>query len=207
MMNTENRWNEMRAAVLSEARQPAMPRSWMREGAAISLVHIAVALSALFIADLLYDHSAEARSIGAPLFLGAAFCGVIATLALGRTARRFAVAGAGLFAFGAVAHVASRELTWEIPWWASANCALGEFLMAALPALVTTTILRRFAFQAERALLGGVAAAATGLWVLDLTCPAHGAYHALVFHLVPALLVVAAALFVRRVLSSHTHVP
>lgn len=207
MMKSENEWSTVRAAVLAEAQKPAATRWWMREAAGLFLVHLVVALGSLTIAGVAYGHAATTLSASTLLFIGATGSGVIATLALGRTRERFAVTCAVLFVLGAVTHVAQHELIWAAPWWAYANCALGELAMAMLPGVATTVALRRFAFQPDRALLGGVAAAATGLLVLDLTCPADGAFHALAFHLVPALVVVVIALLARRAISSRSHVP
>lgn len=207
MMNAENEWSPSRAAVLEEAQKPAATRSWIREAAGLFLVHGVVALASLAIAGVAYGHEPTTFGASTLLFIGATGCGVIAALALGRMRQRFAASCAVLFVLGAVTHVARHDLAWASPWWAYANCALGELVMAMLPGIATTVVLRRFAFQPDRALLGGVAAAATGLWVLDLTCPADGAFHALAFHLIPALVVVVIALLARRTVSSRSHVP
>ncbi len=67
--------------------------------------------------------------------------------------------------------------------------------------------LRGFAFSRRSALLGGLAVAGTGLLALDLTCPIGTPRHVLVFHLAPAVAVVAALTLVRSRLTSRSFTP
>jgi hypothetical protein len=103
----------------------------------------------------------------------------------------------GLGGFGSAIHV----------YCESPSCAPGELAISLLPGIATILILRRFAYQPKRAVAGGLAAGATGLLALDLTCALRNVAHVALFHVLPCAFVILAIAEVRRRLPSRTHVP
>ncbi len=206
-MSDRNDFETMRAALLAEAARPAAVRSWTGDLAWLQWVHLAVIGAALVFAAVGWGHPPAPRGVSGWLLLAAIVSGLVAVVALGRATRWWAAVSAVTGAVGVALHLAGYELASTAPFWADADCALAELAIAAVPAAVTIATLRRFAFQRNRAILGGVAAAATGLLVLDLTCPADSMAHAFSFHLLPALAVVTIASLVRATMTSHTYTP
>jgi len=92
-------------------------------------------------------------------------------------------------------------------FFASASCVAGELAVAIVPAAFALLAVRRFAARAEQAALAGVAAAATGLVVLDATCDLRDLSHVAAFHLAPSALVVLAVALVRACVRSDTFSP
>jgi len=73
--------------------------------------------------------------------------------------------------------------------------------------VASVLVLRRFAYQPVRALVGGLGAAATGVLVLHFTCVVGALSHVLVFHVTPAVLVACALVAVRSKVASQAFTP
>ncbi len=97
----------------------------------------------------------------------------------------------------------------EHPTWAlmDAGCAAAELGISVVPIAASLCVLKRFAYHPMRALTGGLAAGATGLLVLNLSCPVDGPAHALAFHIAPWLIVACATVAIRSRLRSTSFVP
>ncbi|HYV47393.1 MAG TPA: hypothetical protein VFA20_21185 [Myxococcaceae bacterium] len=90
---------------------------------------------------------------------------------------------------------------------AGRTCASVELACAALPLGVTLWLQRRFAFDPLRAVLGSVAAAATGVFALHLHCPVGTADHLYAFHVAPWVLLGGLGLWIRSRLGSRSYAP
>jgi hypothetical protein len=134
-------------------------------------------------------------------------CSIIAALVPNGYARAWTTASVVSGVVAAAVHVAGFASDAAAPLFADAECALAELAIAALPVGATLLTLRTFAYEKTRALVGGSAAAWTGVLVLDVSCPAEGSGHALLFHLLPGALVVVVAMATRARARSHTQVP
>ena len=87
------------------------------------------------------------------------------------------------------------------------ECVPLELLLALLPACVTLVILRGFAYRLKESFIGGLAAGATGLLALELTCPVESTAHLVAYHFVPCIAVGVALTWMRSRLSSKTYAP
>ncbi|MDD9941590.1 MAG: hypothetical protein OXU20_11160 [Myxococcales bacterium] len=199
-----------RVLMVEAARSSPVARPWRRDALALLVVHGAMVVAALAVALWVLDHPPTLRpawgSASTVLLATATLAGLISAVSLGRLARQFRTTS---FAVGALAVSAHLAVFWgpSAPLLHDADCALAELAIAAIPATITVLTLRRFAYRFPRAVSGGMAAALTGLLVLDLTCPANGLLHAVLFHALPAALVLVAAVAARARGVSYSHVP
>jgi predicted anti-sigma-YlaC factor YlaD len=147
-------------------------------------------------------------SLGLPLAvaLGVAFGG--AWLAALSPRRGPAVLG-GIVGIGVAvtAMLATCELG-SAGWFrGTAHCALTCVLTSALPVGLAVLLLRRFAFSWGRAVAGIAAAGGVGVLMLELVCPSASFAHVAVSHVLPWLVVCAAAIALRRGLRSTSFAP
>ncbi len=197
----------MREKVLSEARHVPPRHSWMVDVRHLSLVYCVTLASALLISVTLLGHTPAFRGPGAPLAAVAVGGSLLGALIPGGHARRWIFVAFFAAALAVVSHLGGFVGTEGSSFWADADCALAEVGIGVVPAAATIWLSRRFAYSRTRATVGGLAAAMTGISVLDLTCPAQGASHAIAFHLAPAALVVLVAVYARAKAPTLTHVP
>lgn len=206
-MTEQGAFAAMRAAVVAEAKRGQGGRSWHRDAVGLGVTYLVVVLASLYLAASVWGHPPAPRGLATGLFAISIAAGLVASVAVARGSRWWAFLSLGAAGLGVVVHVGRYEMRTVAPWFADADCALAELAIAAVPAALTVAVLRGFAFEPKRAMVGGVGAAIAGLLVLDLTCPAHGVVHALGFHLMPALIVAGGAWYARSVMSSRSQVP
>jgi hypothetical protein len=87
------------------------------------------------------------------------------------------------------------------------TCASLELACAALPMGAALWLQHRFAFDPLRAVLGSVAAAATGVFALHLHCPIGTADHLYAFHVAPWVALSALGLWIRSRIGSRSYAP
>ena len=192
----------MRAAL----KKPPVVRSWVADAAHVLLLNLGV--SALIAVGWALSQPVElalrwpSAGLLLALVVGAS---VTAVRPGGRLAQLGVLALAAVAGAGLLLTATGRGA--ELPWLADADCALAEIGVSLVPAIATTLVLRRFSYQPLRALIGGLAAGATGVLVLDLTCAIGAVSHVLAFHLAPCAGVALALVAVRSKLTSQTFAP
>jgi hypothetical protein len=195
----------VRANVLAELEQRPGRRSWRTDATGLLALNLGIAATAVIGAVRLVDAPLEWRwwSV-APLVLTV----IVASLFALRPGARIAGVVVGALAVSAsVVLLASAEQRGVgARLLGDPECAAAELGVSLLPAIGMLVALRRFAYQPLRAALGGLGVGATGLLVLDVTCPMAGAGHVLVFHLVPCLFVIVALVVARSRLRSQSYV-
>jgi hypothetical protein len=93
------------------------------------------------------------------------------------------------------------------PLAAGAGCGMTELAVSALPWVLCLLLLRRTAFDASRAWLGGLCAGAAGALILHFQCGDGSPAHLLLFHVLPWLLLGVLAVLTRSRLRSTTYAP
>jgi len=198
----------IREAVLVAASQAPPSRSWTSQVLGLMGVYAAVGGASLMLAAWWLGHAPTSPGPIAPLLGFAGLLCLAAALAPPPWARWLNVAGLSAAGVSLSLHALHfGSWTGSSPWLGNADCALAELAIAAFPALTTVMASRHSAYRARGAVAGGLAAAITGVMVLDLTCPVEGIRHALSFHVAPAFAVVLLVWFVRARLSSWSHAP
>lgn len=197
--------DDVRRAVMAELREAPPPPSWRNQTLGLiglSALATAVSLGVAVLLDLGHVTPRWPSAVLASTIV----LTLIAAVRPGSRSLRHAALGLG--ALGIVAHVigaATRD--GSAHWLSEPGCAPAEIGVAIVPALATVSVLRHFAYQPVRALLGGVGVGACGLLVLDLTCHVPGVLHTLVFHVLPFVLVTLALVGLRRRARSRSFVP
>ena len=87
------------------------------------------------------------------------------------------------------------------------HCAATGMLTSALPVALAVLLLRRFAFSWGRAVAGIAAAGGVGVLMLELVCPSTNFAHVALSHVLPWLVLCAAAVALRRALRSASFAP
>lgn len=197
-----------RRAALVELRRQPRARPWWHGAAVVVLVHAVVAAVVMTVAS--WSRHPRAGEpvwwVGAALLAAVVVRGVFTALQPGgRDGRRGFLVLVGL-ALGA-ASLATTGWSGPAPLWHDADCALAELGVSLVPALVMTRALSAFSFAPGRAWVGGLAAGATGLLVLHLTCPVGSAAHWLAFHAAPYVAVAWATAGLRARVPSRSAVP
>ncbi|MCU0687002.1 MAG: NrsF family protein [Polyangiaceae bacterium] len=196
----------VREAVLASLKKAPVVRPWPVDAARVLLLNLGV--SAFFVAGWALSQPAALapRWVSAGLLLALVACGSVAAVRPGGSRAQLGVLGlAAAAAAGLLLTATGRGA--DLPWLADADCALAEIGVALVPALATALALRRFSYRPLRALIGGLAAGATGVLVLDLTCEIDAVSHVLAFHLAPCAVVALVFVAVRSKLRSQTFAP
>ena len=196
----------VRATVFAALKTPPVARPWRTDAARVLLLNLGV--SALVLAGwaLVQPAGLAPRWVSAGLLLALVVCGSVTAVRPGGRLTQLgvlalaAVAGAGLL-------LTATGRGAELPWLADADCALAEIGVSLVPTVATALVLRRFSYRPLRTFIGGLAAGATGVLVLDLTCEIDAASHVLAFHLAPCAVVALALVAARSKLRSQTFAP
>lgn len=197
----------MRAALLAELAGPGLVRPWWKEAIGLGALHLLISVVLALGWAVMMKEPLALRWQTAVLLQSSVLIVIAASLRpkhgeLSLLSMVF-VASSIFLLIGFAANSPSPTH----PLFESASCALGELAASFVPASFSVLLLARFAFNRLRALLGGTAAALTGLLVLDLTCPLRDIPHVVLFHVLPCGLVIAGFVLVRARLRSRTFVP
>jgi hypothetical protein len=195
----------VREAVFASLKKPPLARPWSVDAACVLLLNLGV--SALVVAGWARSQPAglAPRWASAGLLLALVVGGSVVAVRPGGRRAQLGVLALAAAAAGLLLTAPGRGA--DRPWLADADCALAEIGVSLVPALATALALRRFSYRPLRALIGGLAAGATGVLVLDLTCAVGAASHVLAFHLAPCAGVALALVAVRSKLRSQTFAP
>jgi hypothetical protein len=195
----------LKADAAVEVRGPAWP--WWWAGATLAAFDAVLLGVLLTRATVRWEHFASAE---AGLAVEAA---LVALCLLGSFLAVSPLPGPGVrlaLGAGATLAVGSAAALSGVPhstFWGGWSCSVVEVASSALPALVALLLLRRFAFDAWRALLGGVASGAVGLSFLHLVCGAGDWPHHLAFHALPCAVLAGALVLARRQVPSRSYAP
>jgi len=200
-----NELDAMRDRILAEA-EMARRSSWRVDILKLIATYTVVGIVSLGLGLHFFHAELTPVPTSLALILGATVVGTIAVV-IPRRVRLWTGVGLLSMVVAAFAHLATLSQGAGRSFFADADCALAELAIASLPAVATVVLMRGFAYRWERAIVGGGVAALVGLGVLDLTCPAGGFDHVLVFHLLPATLVGIVAALVRHRSATRIHVP
>jgi hypothetical protein len=197
-----------RQAMLEEYRSSEKPLSWRSDALAITALNIAVCIGVIAVAASMQSPYLS----GVPRIL--TITSLFLLIVLGGI---FSVRPKGRFALQSIVVLSAIAVlcvmlpaVWKddgLAFFADADCALAELGIAVLPTTATVIVLRKFAYQRLRTIVGGLGASATGVLVLHFTCSNGEFYHLLLFHLVPGALVTIAAVLIRSRMKSHSFVP
>ncbi len=196
----------VRVAVLAALKKPPIARPWAADAARVLLLNLGV--SALCAAGWALSQPAALapRWASAGLLLALVVGGSVAAVRPGGRPAQLGVLALAVVAAAGLLFTATGRGS-ELPWLADADCALVEVGVSLVPAVATALVLRRFSYQPLRALSGGLAAGATGVLVLDLTCEIGAVSHVLAFHVAPCAGVALAFVAARAKLTSQTFAP
>ncbi len=195
-----------RAAALAELRRQPVAVSWRRDAARTLLA--VVGTTAFVVAVALWMSIVEPGRLGerllqVSLLVGLQSLGVLAAIAPGRAALRWAGA---LVAVAAVAVILVGRGTGRPSALPAIVCSGGHLVLDLIPLGLVLNSLRRFSWSLGRATLAGVAVAATGAIAGELSC-ARGWTHVLVHHVGAGLVIVATCVLVSRAIRPQTFAP
>jgi hypothetical protein len=191
--------NEVRAALGNAP----VARRWQWGARALAATEVAVVVVCVGVALAIQRPLPPLRWLSAVLFVLVVASGTVIAVKPPAAGSRGLFAGLALLSV--VVSAVSRgplDLALHGP-----ECVPLELLLALLPACLTLLILRRFAYRAEEAFIGGLAAGATGLLGLELTCPVETTAHLVAYHFLPCIGVGLALTWTRSRLSSKTYAP
>jgi hypothetical protein len=198
-----------RQAALAELRRQPRAVQWWRPATTVVLVHISVIVLVMLVVASWSSHPRAGEPLwlaGALLLGGVVLGGVVAALRPGGAGTLVGIAGLAALALLAVGASSTARVLPD-PLWHDPECALAELGVSMVPMWVMARTLAAFAFVPARALVGGLAAGATGLLVLHFTCPVASFAHWLAFHAAPYCLVAAMTLAWRARLRSRSFAP
>lgn len=200
-----DRLEAIRAAAHAElARQPRT-RSWWVDALQLACVNLVFGAGAALVLDWnsTQHTSAALRYLSAAALCVVSLLGAVLAVRPRARALRLAVIGLALTSIAAVLAAASGF----DPGMLGAGCGVSEGLLSLVPLVAATVILSRFAFDASRTIVGGLAAGAGGMLALHLHCPIGTLSHLALFHVLPWLAVAGVTLLVRSRLTSRSAAP
>jgi hypothetical protein len=195
---------------LAEIAAHPLPRPWWTPVAVLLVVELAAlgCAAAWMGPDGLFGNRAAPAAVAAVAALVALSMVSGAAVAFARSGPRTRWVLVGLTVLVATGLVAAGS-GWgpARPLASGVGCGITEVAIAGLPWVLCLALLRRTAFDASRAWLGGLCAGAVGALVLHLHCGDGSPAHLLVFHVLPWLALGALAVLARRRLPSATFAP
>jgi hypothetical protein len=198
---------KIREASHAELRAHPKPRPWWIDALILVAMNVgAAALAGAVMSAATRPESAVARWGIAAALIALMGAGAWATVRPGAQLLRFAVlgiAGAGALWIG----LGGSGLSGDRPFGSGVGCAITEGVICVAPLLIAMWITSRFAWDLTRAIVGGVSAGATGIFVLHLHCPNGASEHLFAFHVLPWMLVAVAAVVIRRQLPTRSYAP
>jgi Ca2+/Na+ antiporter len=197
-----------RQAMLAEYSSSKEPRSWVWDALGLTALNVGlcVGISAV-VAWTQTQHSSEVlrELTAASLFLLIVLGGVFSVKPKGRFALQ-GIVGLSTLAVVSLLLAASGK-SGGLAFFADADCALAELGIALLPTIATVFVLRKFAYQRLRTIVGAIAASATGVLVLHFSCQNGELRHLLSFHLAPGALITIVLVSIRSRMKSQSFVP
>lgn len=183
-------------------------RPWWVEGVVLMALNLAMgvgAAAAMSWSDLQHG-SMTMRSVVAVAWLVVMAAGSVLWLKPGARTAKWLVGGgflvASLLAVGGVSGFDPGS-----PFFRGMNCAFVECGIALIPVSVLVLLSTRFAAQPSQIFVGALAAASGGALALHLHCSNGTVGHVVVFHLLPAVVLAALAVLVRRFIRPRAYVP
>jgi hypothetical protein len=206
-MNDES-LEAIRRAALAELERAPKARPWWVDAVALVAVNALCGLgwSTLFAFNLVQHTGPVLRGLGAAGLGLMALGGAVAAVRPG--GRPLRVLSLGVFVATVLVMLwGASGFDPGTPFFGGVGCGLSELTASVVPAGVSLWVLSRFAPDAVRTLVAGLAAGAGGLLTLHLHCPNGTLAHLLVFHLAPWVLVSLVAVGLRRKLPSASWAP
>jgi hypothetical protein len=204
---TDPRLEAIRLAAQAELAKTPRARPWWVDALLLVALNVGVGVAlVLLFPNRGEQHRSELlRWLGAAALLAIALGGAIAAVRPGAQALRVAMLAVVASAVAVLLLGASGAS--QPALWGGGACGLFETVASVIPVVATTVVLSRFAADAWRTVVGGLAAGTGGLLGLHFTCPIGTLSHIMPFHLVPWLLVCLAALGLRHFVRSATFAP
>lgn len=195
-----------RAAALDELRRTPRATPWRHEAMTAVLLVLAASTMALGVGawlSIVEVQRLQGRWLPLALLVAVQVVGVVAALAPGRRAMRWsaaalAIATAVALPLGRGAGVAS-----SMPGFA---CSTSHLAVDLVPLALVLYFVRRFSVTTGRALLAGVAAAATGAMAGELSC-GRGWSHVLIHHLGAGIAIAVACVLLARARAPRSFAP
>lgn len=183
-------------------------RPWWMDGLVLLALNLVMGLgasAAMTWSDLQHG-SMTMRSVVAVAWLMMMSVGSVLWLRPGAMGSRLLV-GAGFIVASALAVWGASGFDPGAPFFKGMGCAFIECSIALIPVSVLVLLSTRFAATASHVFVGALAAASGGALALHFHCSNGTVAHIATFHLLPAVVLAAAAVLIRSKLGSKTPVP
>jgi len=195
-----------RAAALEELRRTPRAVSWRHEAVTALLLVLAATTMALGVGawlSIVEVHRLQGRWLPLVLLVAVQVVGVIAAIAPGRRAMRWSAAALALAAAIALPLGRGAGVSSAMPGFA---CSTSHLAVDLVPLALVLYFVRKFSVTTGRALLAGVAAAATGAMAGELSC-GRGWSHVLIHHVGAGVAVAAACVLLARAWAPRSYAP
>jgi len=195
-----------RAAALDELRRAPRAVSWRHEALTALLLVLAATTVALGVGawfSIVEVHRLQGRWLPLVLLVAVQVVGVFAAVAPGRRSMRWSAAALALAAAIALPLGRGEGVSSAMPGFA---CSTSHLAVDLVPLGLVLYFLRKFSVTTGRALLAGVAAAATGAMAGELSC-GRGWSHVLIHHIGAAVAVAVACVLLARVRAPRSYAP
>jgi len=195
-----------RAAALDELRRSPRAVPWRQDAATAVLLVLATTAMALGVGawlSIVEVHRLQGRWLPLALLVAVQVLGVVAAIAPGRRSMRISAAALALAAAIALPLGRGAGVSTAMPGFA---CSTSHLAVDLVPLALVLYFVRKFSVTTGRALLAGVAAAATGAMAGELSC-GRGWSHVVIHHLGAGLAIVVACALLARARAPRSYAP
>jgi len=195
-----------RASALEELRRAPRAVSWRHEALTAVLLVLAATTVALGMGawlSIVEVHRLQGRWLPLLLLVAVQVVGVIAALAPGKRTMRWSAAALAVAAAIALPLGRGEGVPSAMPGFA---CSTSHLAVDLVPLALVLYFVRKFSVTTGRALLAGVAAAATGAMAGELSC-GRGWSHVLIHHIGAGVAVAVACVLLARARAPRSYAP
>jgi len=195
-----------RAAALDELRRAPRAVSWRHDAMTAVLLLLAATVVALGVGawlSIVEVHRLQGRWLPLLLLVAVQVVGVTAALAPGRRTMRWSAAALAVAAAIALPLGRGAGAPSTMPGFA---CSTSHLAVDLVPLALVLYFVRKFSVTTGRALLAGVAAAATGAMAGELSC-GRGWSHVLIHHIGAGVAVAVACVLLARARAPRSYAP
>lgn len=195
-----------RAIALTELRRAPRAVSWRHDALTAVLLVLAATTMALGVGawlSIVEMHRLQGRWLPLLLLVAVQVVGVVAAIAPGRRTMRWSAAALAVVAAAALPLGRGLGLPSAMPGFA---CSTSHLAVDLVPLALVLYFVRKFSVTTGRALLAGVAAAATGAMAGELSC-GRGWSHVVIHHLGAGIAIAIACALLARARPPRSYAP
>lgn len=195
-----------RTVALDELRRAPRVVSWRQEALTAVLLVLAATAMALGVGawlSIVEVHRLQGRWLPLLLLVAVQVVGVVAAIAPGRRAMRWSAAALAVAAAVALPLGRGTGISSAMPGFA---CSTSHLAVDLVPLALVLYFVRKFSVTTGRALLAGVAAAATGAMAGELSC-GRGWSHVLIHHVGAGIAIAVACVLLARIRAPQSYAP